>query len=309
MGHRQRRMRATVVGSLVTLLASACVSVGPSEGRDDTSATPSAARSTGAERQPAPGRSTHDTASGGPGASSSTPRGRSPGDLGGDRGRGVPPPSARPDDGPGAAPPAQPTPARSTLRRGDSGAAVLDLQRRLTELGYWLGRADGRYGYLTQQAVYAIQKAAGLRRDGVVGSRTGAAIRDGVLPTPRISGDGVEIDLDRQLLIVVRAGGPTVILNTSTGNGERYTSTSGNRARALTPRGSYRVGRVVDGPVVNSLGELWRPRFFNRGIAVHGSGSIPPYAASHGCARLSNAAVDMIWAQRLMPVGSQVLVR
>ena len=42
---------------------------------------------------------------------------------------------------------------------------------------------------------------------------------------------------------------------------------------------------------------LWRPRYFNGGIAVHGSPSIPAYPASHGCARVSNAAMDMIWAR------------
>ena len=76
-----------------------------------------------------------------------------------------------------------------------------------------------------------------------------------------------------------------------------------------TPRGSYTVYRAVDGPVTNSLGQLWRPRFFHRGIAVHGSGNIPPWPDSHGCARLSNAAIDMIWASDLMPVGSRVVVR
>ena len=41
---------------------------------------------------------------------------------------------------------------------------------------------------------------------------------------------------------------------------------------------------------------------------VHGAPYIPGYPASHGCARLSNAAMDMIWAKDLMPVGSRVLV-
>mgnify|MGYP002652321331 CR=1 FL=1 len=38
-------------------------------------------------------------------------------------------------------------------------------------------------------------------------------------------------------------------------------------------------------------------------------GSIPAYPASHGCARVSNAAMDMIWDEDLMPVGSTVVVR
>jgi peptidoglycan hydrolase-like protein with peptidoglycan-binding domain len=48
------------------------------------------------------------------------------------------------------------------LELGDSGPAVVALQTRLSRLGYWLGRADGTFGLTTQQAVYALQKAAGL---------------------------------------------------------------------------------------------------------------------------------------------------
>jgi peptidoglycan hydrolase-like protein with peptidoglycan-binding domain len=201
------------------------------------------------------------------------------------------------------------TPPRTSLVRGDSGPKVLALQTRLSELGYWLGEPDGSFGSLTQQAVFALQKAAGIRRDGVVGPRTRRALEAGVRPTVTLSGDGVEIVLDRQLLVVVRGGRAQTILNTSTGNGEVYTSTAGNRAVAVTPRGSFEVYRGVDGPVTNSLGELYRPRFFLRGYAVHGSPNIPPWPASHGCARVSNAAIDMIWAADLMPIGSRVLVR
>lgn len=204
--------------------------------------------------------------------------------------------------------PTKTTPPRTSLVRGDQGPKVLALQQRLSELGYWLGTPDGSFGSLTQQAVFALQKSAGLSRDGIVGPRTKKALADGVRPRARLSGDGVEIDLDRQLLLVVRDGRVRTALNTSTGNGEEYTSTKGTRAIATTPKGSYTVYRAVDGPLTNSLGELWRPRFFNRGIAVHGSPNIPPYAASHGCARLANAAIDMIWSKDLMPVGSRVLV-
>ena len=235
---------------------------------------------------------------------------------------------ARPTDAPSRTPtpsdPATPTPApsptptpspsvtpkpRTSLVYGDKGPRVLALQQRLSQLGYWLGTPDGSFGSLTQQAVFALQKSAGLSRDGIVGPRTKRALESGIRPRATLSGDGVEIVLDRQILEVVRGGRVTMVLNTSTGSGEEYTSTSGNRAIATTPRGRFTVFRAVDGTVTNSLGELWRPRFFNRGIAVHGSPNIPPFPASHGCARLSNAAIDMIWARDLMPIGSRVVVR
>ena len=222
---------------------------------------------------------------------------------------GTPSEQSRPSTRKATSKPPPPAKPPSNLSRGDTGRRVVELQDRLTTLGYWLGEPDGAFGSLTQQAVFALQKAAGIRRDGVVGPRTRAALADGIRPRPTLSGNGVEIDLQRQLLLVVRGGKVRTVLNTSTGNGEQYTSTAGHQAWATTPKGRFTVYRAVDGPLTNSLGELWRPRFFHRGIAVHGSGSIPPWPASHGCARLSNAAIDMIWARDLMPVGSRVVVR
>ena len=130
-----------------------------------------------------------------------------------------------------AQPRAPRAPPRPSLRRGDSGPRVRELQERLSELGYWLETPDGSFGALTQQAVYALQKAAGIRRDGVVGPKTTRALADGIRPEPTLEGDGVEIVLGRQLLLVVRDGEVRTILNTSTGNGEEYISTAGQPCR------------------------------------------------------------------------------
>ena len=58
------------------------------------------------------------------------------------------------------------------LQLGDSGSSVRRLQELLNGLGYWVGPPNGVFGDSTQQAVWALQKAAGLTRDGVVGTRT-----------------------------------------------------------------------------------------------------------------------------------------
>jgi peptidoglycan hydrolase-like protein with peptidoglycan-binding domain len=226
----------------------------------------------------------------------------------------TPKPTTKPTTEPTTKPTPKPTPTvkptpteGDTLHPGDSGAYVLSVQQRLSSLGYWLGTPDGTYGYLTSQAVMALQKSAGLGRDGVLGPATRRALRAGVRPQSRIGGTGVEIDLRRQVLLVVRGGAVTTILNTSTGNGEPFES-YGRQSRAVTPTGAYSVFRTVDGNDEGPLGDLWRPRYFNGGIAVHGAASVPAFPASHGCARVSNPAMDMIWARALMPVGSRVVV-
>ncbi len=53
------------------------------------------------------------------------------------------------------------------LQKGDSGAKVKQLQRRLKELGYFEGAIGGNYQKLTTDAVTLFQKAAGLKANGV----------------------------------------------------------------------------------------------------------------------------------------------
>jgi peptidoglycan hydrolase-like protein with peptidoglycan-binding domain len=217
-------------------------------------------------------------------------------------------PTPKPTTSPKPTPTVKPTPKEGdTLRVGDSGAYVRSVQQRLSALGYWLGTPDGTYGYLTSQAVMALQKSAGLGRDGVLGPATARALKAGARPQSRVGGTGIEIDLQRQVLLVVRGGAVTTVLNTSTGNGEPF-EYYGRQSRAVTPPGTYSTFRTVDGNDEGPLGDLWRPRYFNGGIAVHGAASVPAYPASHGCARVSNPAMDMIWARGLMPVGGRVVV-
>jgi len=197
--------------------------------------------------------------------------------------------------------------ADGTLRLDESGDAVLALQQRLVELGYWMGEPDGTYGQLTRQAVMAFQKVEGLGRDGVAGPVTQERLAVAGRPTPR-GGDGIEIDLARQVLFVVRGGQVQWAINTSTGNGEAYTSSSGGPAVATTPPGQFRVQREIDGLREAPLGTLYRPKYFNGGIAVHGSGSIPANPASHGCARVTNAAMDMLWSSGAATIGTSVWV-
>ena len=53
------------------------------------------------------------------------------------------------------------------LSEGSRGDEVAALQRRLAELGYYKGEADGRYRQTTATAMKAFEKLAGLRRDGI----------------------------------------------------------------------------------------------------------------------------------------------
>jgi peptidoglycan hydrolase-like protein with peptidoglycan-binding domain len=85
----------------------------------------------------------------------------------------------------GAAPkaptaPTTPPPAVSahpSLRQGDMGEDVRQLQTLLEQHGIATGGTDGQFGPKTQRAVVAFQKAHGLGGSGLVGPRTWAALQ------------------------------------------------------------------------------------------------------------------------------------
>jgi peptidoglycan hydrolase-like protein with peptidoglycan-binding domain len=63
-------------------------------------------------------------------------------------------------------------PPNGQLSNGDSGPAVLTLQKALILLGYKLGTPDGDFGSTTQAVVASFQTAHALTPDGIVGAAT-----------------------------------------------------------------------------------------------------------------------------------------
>lgn len=62
--------------------------------------------------------------------------------------------------------------ARRTLRVGNQGEDVRELQAALKLLGYFTGAIDGIFGSQTEAAVRRFQSAAGTDSDGIVGAAT-----------------------------------------------------------------------------------------------------------------------------------------
>ena len=82
-----------------------------------------------------------------------------------------------------AATPSIPTVTATILRKGSTGPEVKSLQKKLLQIGYYLGSygADGDYGDATVTAVRKFQKDNSLAVDGEAGPNTLAAV-DKVLP-------------------------------------------------------------------------------------------------------------------------------
>jgi peptidoglycan hydrolase-like protein with peptidoglycan-binding domain len=180
------------------------------------------------------------------------------------------------------------------LEAGDKGKAVKKLQQRLADGPLDPGPVDGSYGPKTIQAVWALEKLAGVPVDGNWGPLDEDALRrlergELVKPASSHKTRWVEFDLSAQVLTVYDpdATAPVLISHGSSGNGVPW-SNEDHSGNSITPPGDFVISRRIDGWRESSLdiGRLYNPLYFNGGIAFHGAASVPLYPASHGCVRL-----------------------
>ena len=184
-------------------------------------------------------------------------------------------------------------------------------EKRLAELGYWAGPADGVWDTASRHALVAFQKVEGARPTGVLTRAEYNALTDtsqGV-PKPRreAAGPHIEVDLGRQILYLVDAEGKVAnILPISSGSGKRFYENGYPETLAVTPCGQLEVYQKMSGWKKSPLGEMHNPLYIVGGIAIHGSEDVPPYPASHGCIRIPMFASHRL--PGMIQVGTPVLV-
>jgi lipoprotein-anchoring transpeptidase ErfK/SrfK len=186
-------------------------------------------------------------------------------------------------------------------------AETKEAERRLSDMGYWTGRVDGEIDRATRAALIAFQKMEGRKITGRLTHDELEAIRNATPPQARDLGyKHVEVDLDRQVLLVVNDEGAAVrILPVSTGSGKRYNE-KGMKGTAYTPRGRFRVYAKAEGWKRSPLGLLYYPNYISDGVAIHGNPAVPTEPGSHGCIRIPMFASRDV--SRMLPVGTIVLV-
>jgi peptidoglycan hydrolase-like protein with peptidoglycan-binding domain len=199
----------------------------------------------------------------------------------------------------------------------NGGAETARLQERLLQMGFWVSGVDGVYGLTTRQAVMATQKFFGLPVTGAVDEATAAALSEMTQQARGRADAGtlIEVDKTRQLMFFVVDGRSTWTLNVSTGTEIPYERPNSNdpdiieRGTSITPTGLFRTNRErPEGWWAGDLGEIYRPKYFVGGVAVHGANSVPNYPASSGCVRVSVPAMDWIWENDLIPLRTPIWV-
>jgi len=194
----------------------------------------------------------------------------------------------------------------SAQRRSTTRAERLEAERRLGELGYWTGPVDERFDAATKAALIAFQKWEGRPITAELTVDEIEAIRNSAPPKAREPGyEHVEVDLDRQVLLIVGDQDRVRVLPVSTGTGKTFVY-DGQTSIAYTPRGRFVVYEKGMGWEDNVFGSMYFANYISGGIAIHGSYNVPAQPASHGCIRVPMFAAREV--SRLMKLGTIVLV-
>jgi hypothetical protein len=176
----------------------------------------------------------------------------------------------------------EPVPARPS-----SELSPRDVQQLLADLGFMdPSGVTGAIDAQTQTAVLGFQKWAGLPRDGVLTAETVEAIERARRPEPARRGPGarIEVHLARQVAVLIRNGRVERVVHISSGAG------------GATPIGSFHVYRKERYSWSVPF-KVWLPwaSYFVGGVAFHEFGSVPTYAASHGCVRVNHYDAPLLY--------------
>lgn len=196
--------------------------------------------------------------------------------------------------------------AQQKRRAGLSVAQIKEAEQRLSQLGYWTGRIDGRLDDGTRAALIAFQKWEGRELTGKLTRDELEAIRNGARPKPRDTGyEHVEVDVDRQVMMLVRDDDSVRVLPVSTGSGKEFMD-EGQMSISYTPRGRFVVYDKTFGWEDGQLGSVYYANYITGGVAIHGYLSVPNQPASHGCIRIPMFAAREV--SDSLPKGTIVLV-
>jgi peptidoglycan hydrolase-like protein with peptidoglycan-binding domain len=186
-------------------------------------------------------------------------------------------------------------------------AELKQAEARLAEMGYGPGRVDGVMDDDTRNAVVVFQKWERRKLTGQITRKEFDAIMSADAPQARDAGyRHVEVDLDRQLLLLTDDDGAIAkMLPVSTGSNRQYDE-KGLRGLAYTPSGRFRIYAKIAGWRKSPLGLLYYPSYFSDGLAIHGAPSVPESPESHGCVRIPMwSAIEM---SKALPVGTILLI-
>ena len=183
---------------------------------------------------------------------------------------------------------------------------IKEAEQRLAALGYWTGPVDGVFDAGSRSALIAFQKYEGRPITAKLTLAELEVIRASEGPKARDPGyEHVEVDVDRQVLLIINEAGDVKTLPVSTGNDKPFL-VDGQTSIAYTPRGRFVVYDKTYGWEDGVLGSVYYANYITGGVAIHGYETVPTTPASHGCIRIPMFAAREV--SKLLRLGTIVLV-
>lgn len=186
------------------------------------------------------------------------------------------------------------------VSEGSTGPEVAAYQARLASLHFDPGAQSGTFTSDTTYAIHALQKMMGVPVSGRLGEPERLALMNFQYPAPLkpdAEPNHTEIDVTKQVMTLYIDGQVRLITTISTGSGKNYCYTPFYKTvrvceNANTPEGRFAYTYFVNAWHRSPLGQLYKPFYFNGGIAVHGYPDVPVRPASHGCTRVPMRIAD-----------------
>jgi hypothetical protein len=182
-----------------------------------------------------------------------------------------------------------------SISAGECGRAAQGFKGALRRLGYVPGGGPC-FNSRTARAVIAYRKVNGMSRNSHAGKgivKRAYSGKGGYRVKHPGSGDHAEVDLSRQILVIIENGDEvSEIYHVSTG-----------APSTPTVRGHYEFEWKQPG--YNNVG-MYYSTYFVGGYAVHGYHSVPTYNASHGCVRVP--IPDAYHIYRQLELGEDIFV-
>ena len=170
-----------------------------------------------------------------------------------------------------------------------------EVQAALADMSIPVGKVDGKWGERTRQGLCIWRELTGrdINRNLPTLDEQFAVVAQESLVLPKDFVVGLNINRTCQSAVWVKS---------EDRKNYQITIASTGMPGLETDIGTFKVQWRVDRwyeSIAYPDGWMYRPMFFNRGQAVHGSEFdiwVYPYPASHGCVRMLGAFIDQLWA-------------
>lgn len=203
-----------------------------------------------------------------------------------------------------------PTHAHASVTNQSTLNAYKQMELRLYQVGYPVGKVDGILDQDTRRALCIWRDYSRISVSRNLPSKAEVALvaSSGRPKVPRrlVTGLNVSRTCQTVTLVSVSKDQPEQFVE------EIYKASTGQPGFE-TRKGTFKIYFQVDKWLESTIypgAMMYRPKFFSGGQALHGSWSnalVLPYPASHGCIRMSHNAIDYLWSHGV-GVGTKVMV-